>query len=475
MYSSIFRLPVPVCSLNDELIIQECNQFWIQQFGAREYVGHSLMEFLPPRTDGKCNGEQISRFKNTTPTELLEFAITDMSGTGHPFAWAILYEPERKSYTLFGQSLSSHQAMETRWERMYQTTSDAVMLLDEDKFTDCNQATLNIFKVKSVDEFRKFHPADLSPPFQPDGESSFQKANRMIMKALSEGRNFFEWTHRNALGEDFPCEVLLSRIEVYGKSYLQASVRDISERVKFQKELDEARIQQMHASRLASLGEMAGGIAHEINNPMAIIRTQAELILNSVNRARTLDLEEIKLGMNRILTTSDRISRIIKGLKILSRDSGADPLIPGNLQTIIEDTLSFCEEKLKEKNIKFSLESKINDISILCRSVEISQVILNLITNSIDAIEDSASPWIKMEISTDNKMAILKVIDSGNGIPEAIAQKMTMPFYTTKEVGKGSGLGLSITKRIIEKHAGDFYLDRKSPNTTFVIKLPLAN
>lgn len=471
MYQIFSKLPAPVCSIDENFQIRSYNSYFEKLFGPRNYLELSLSELLISHEDERNIREQIKNCEASGRSHLLDFELANLNRQAIPLSWAMVYEPASHTTILCAQNSVSNQEMETRYERMFHATSDAVMLLDNVTFTDCNKATLEIFNVDSVETFRKMHPADLSPVFQPDGEESFSKANRMITKAFKEGRNYFEWTHKKVTGEEFPAEVLLCPIEIKGKVHIQASVRDISERVRFQKELDEIRAHQLNASRLASLGEMAGGIAHEINNPIAVIRSQAEYILNSLNRNPQFEKVNIIQGMDRIIATSDRISRIIKGLKTLSRDGGSDPFQLNMLGPIIQDTLSICEERLKEKSIRF--ESFIeDDLQIYCRSVEISQVILNLISNSIDAVEHLSDPWIKLSAKEVGTNVIITLCDSGDGIPEHIAEKITMPFYTTKDVGKGSGLGLSISKRIIEKHNGEFYLDRTSPNTAFVIKIP---
>ena len=471
MYQTFSKLPVPVCSIDEHFFIQNYNSHFEKLFGPRDYVGLSFSELLITAEDERKIRDQIKFCELSGRSHLLDFQLANLNRQPIPLSWAMVFEPETNLTILCAQNSVSNQEIETRYERMFHATSDAVMILDNQTFTDCNKATLEIFGVNSVEAFRKLHPGDLSPAIQPDGEESFTKANRMIAKAFQEGRNFFEWTHKKLSGEEFPAEVLLCPIEIKGVVHVQASVRDISERIRFQKELDESRVYQLNASRLASLGEMAGGIAHEINNPVAVIRSQAEHILNSLARNPQLDKNHIKNGMDRIIATSDRIGRIIKGLKTLARDGGSDPSELTKLAPIIQDTLTICEEKLKEKHIQF--ESFIeDDLSIFCRSVELSQVMLNLISNSIDAIEHLENPWIKVSAKTIGPHVTLTVSDSGPGIPEHIAEKITMPFYTTKEVGKGSGLGLSISKRIIEKHNGEFFLDRSAPTTTFIIKLP---
>ena len=117
-----------------------------------------------------------------------------------------------------------------RYKLVFETSNDAIMLLDEKGFFDCNPATLKIFGYRSKEEFCGKTPADHSPPTQPDGNDSMTLAKKQIAEAYQKGSNSFEWIHRRSTGEDFPAEVLLTAFSLDGKKVIQATVRDISER-----------------------------------------------------------------------------------------------------------------------------------------------------------------------------------------------------------------------------------------------------
>jgi hypothetical protein len=127
----------------------------------------------------------------------VEISLPGKNNISIPYLWTVL-SSDNKKFKFYGYYLGPTKDLETRYERIYSSTTDAITLISTERYTDCNQAALNLFKIKSVEEFTKYHPADLSPPFQPDGESSHIKADRMIDKAIKEGRTFFEWTHRNS-------------------------------------------------------------------------------------------------------------------------------------------------------------------------------------------------------------------------------------------------------------------------------------
>ncbi len=228
----------------------------------------------------------------------------------------------------------------------------------------------------------------------------------------------------------------------------------------------------LQSSKMASLGEMASGIAHEINNPLAIIVG----ITNRIRRMfseNTYKPEDILIEVEKIKSTSLRISKIIKGLHSFSRNAENDPFELISIKKLITETLEVCRERYKFGGVQIIIEN-IFDCEIECRGAQISQVFLNLLNNSFDAIQTNSTKWVKLEMNQPSIDRIQVIIsDSGQGIPKEISEKIMMPFFTTKIVNKGTGLGLSISKRIIEDHWGKLYLKENTPNTTFVIEMPV--
>jgi PAS domain S-box-containing protein len=254
---------------------------------------------------------------------------------------------------------------------------------------------------------------------------------------------------------------------------------DVSNSIQQQLENETQRTRLKEASKMATLGQMAGGIAHEINNPLAIIqglssRIHKILTRNSNGPMETKIPEETFKHLDTIMSTCDRISQIIKGLKSFSRNADGDPFALTSLKDTLNETIELCREKFHLSGIVFKIAT-IPDVNINTRSCQISQVLLNLLSNSYDAIKDQKEKWIELGILRVNEYLIdLSITDSGHGIPKEIAEKIMSPFFTTKPVGKGTGLGLSISKEIIEAHSGTLSLDDSSPHTRFVIRLPVA-
>jgi C4-dicarboxylate-specific signal transduction histidine kinase len=230
-------------------------------------------------------------------------------------------------------------------------------------------------------------------------------------------------------------------------------------------------------SKMASLGEMAGNLAHEINNPLGILNGRI-MQMRKILGANPIPLNEAGEILDRMTAVSKRIAAITKGLKSFSRMGEKDPLEPTSIASIVDDTLSFCAEGIRQLGIDLTVASIDPNLIINCRPTQISQVVLNLLSNARDAIENFSEKWIKVscEIHTNAagaKVAWIKIMDSGKGLPPELVQKIYEPFFTTKPVNKGTGLGLSISKTILHEHEGELTLDQTCSNTCFVVKIPL--
>lgn len=236
--------------------------------------------------------------------------------------------------------------------------------------------------------------------------------------------------------------------------------------------LEDKKRQSAHSAKLASIGELSSGIAHEVNNPLAIIIGQVSVIKKLTNEGAILLDERIEKGIERISIQSKRMAKIISGLQSFSRDSSSDSFELVSVRQIILNSMSSCTEASAAAGVKiiFNTEDE-RDVFIECRAIQIEQVFINLINNACDAIAHLEAKWISISCQEIGDIVKIIVTDSGYGISEEVAVKIMEPFYTTKEVGKGTGLGLSISQGIMKSHFGKLYLDDSQKNTTFVIEL----
>ena len=216
--------------------------------------------------------------------------------------------------------------------------------------------------------------------------------------------------------------------------------------------------------KLANLGEMFAGILHDINNPLMMIEATAKRI-----KKRVTD-EEVTELLSKIEMSSQKITKIVKGVRVYIRQDSQGPMVTENLGSIIDDALVICEHKLKENMIIISLDPALNKIEIPCHFTQIFQVFVNLITNSIDAISNLQEKMIMITATDYSDKCVVRFQDSGLGIPEKDQEKIFNAFFTTKDRGVGSGLGLSLCRKILEAHGGNLVIDSEADQTTFIIE-----
>lgn len=230
-------------------------------------------------------------------------------------------------------------------------------------------------------------------------------------------------------------------------------------------------LQLIQNAKMAALGQMAGGIAHEINNPIGVIHGKARLLLKYIKAGRYNDAIGIE-ELEKIVLMADRAAKIVTGLRSFSRNAEKDPITPVNMDVMITNVLSLCGERFNHHQIKIEINS-VPNLTLECRGVQLEQVVLNLLNNAHDAVVHLAEKWVRLDVAVIGGKIQISVTDSGKGLPPHIVEKLMQPFFTTKEVGKGTGLGLSISKGIIEDHHGHIRYDSLCPNTRFVIELPM--
>ncbi len=237
-------------------------------------------------------------------------------------------------------------------------------------------------------------------------------------------------------------------------------------------DLSEIRAQQAkleHSSRLATLGQMAGGIAHEINNPLTILSGRAQLLAKKAESGEPTP-ESVLESCAKILETVTRIAKIVNGLRSFSRSGDSDPFHATSLGKIYENTVDFCTERFRTLKIDFRSEAP-PALELVCREVQVVQVLLNLLNNAADAVLPMENRWIRFrtEVTPDEVQFI--ITDSGAPIPDWVSRNMMNPFFTTKPVGKGTGLGLSISNGIAEDHEGSLKYRAGNTNTEFVFSV----
>ena len=301
------------------------------------------------------------------------------------------------------------------------------------------------------------HPDDLDRVMKLASDYTAKRVNKFDVKFQMKHK-LGHWVHIQARGKIIKSDAQNSPLRFMGTH------SDLTDEVRFQKEIENQKSKLFHQSKLASLGEMSAGIAHEVNNPLAIIAGSAELLATLKDNP-----EKFNSRLESIHKSCQRISKILNGLKKFSRSAEVTVFKKINLSTIIDEVLLLTEMKSSRSLTQIQKISP-PELYINCDDLSIEQVLINLINNAIDAVKSNDERWIKITAHEEDSYIFLRVIDSGVTISQELEEKIFDPFFTTKKVGDGTGLGLSITKGILDEHSATITLNRSFSTTCFEIR-----
>ncbi len=517
--------------------ITRVNKSAAKLFGgtAENIIGSICHKFICPAEDGQCpitdkkqkinNSNHILLTADGEEVDILKSAVSvTLDGR------ACLVE----SFVDIGDIKKAQDKLrssEEKFRTLYDSSSEAVMLLDKNDFLDCNNAALEIFDCASREEFYGKHLTDMLPPVQSCGTDSVILAHERIETALEEGSNRFEWTFKRFNGTEFPAEVLLKSMDIGGKKVLQAVVRDITEQKQAEEKLEKysrnleqmveertgelktvlenlqnTQSQLLQSEKMASIGQLAAGVAHEINNPIGFISSNLNSLgeyIEDIKRMLAayeellelcqqdqsnvapqaekvrglhdeLDINYVLSDLNDLIKESvdgtDRVRKIISDLRDFSHVDSPD-VSEENINDLLDKTISVAWNELKYKT---EVVKEYGDITAIpCYGGKLGQVFLNLLVNAAQAIEEHGQ--ITVRTGGEDKQIWIEIADTGSGIPSENLNKIFDPFFTTKEVGKGTGLGLNLAYNIIEAHGGSINVKSTvGEGTTFRIELPVT-
>lgn len=246
---------------------------------------------------------------------------------------------------------------------------------------------------------------------------------------------------------------------------------DVTEKKQEEERLRSREAELVARAKMLAVGELASGVAHEINNPLTIIVGRSSELRRLAEKG-AVDPGKIAESAAKIEATSIRISQIISSLKALARRDRPQMLRNTKLSQVINEIRDICWEKFKAHKVDLHLPDLPDDFACEMNPTMISQMLLNLLNNAFDAIVREKERWVRMEYAEDEHSVYLYVTDSGPGIPIKIRGRIFDPFFTTKEPGQGTGLGLSLAASVASHHAGTLRLDHLHAHTRFVVQLP---
>ena len=281
--------------------------------------------------------------------------------------------------------------------------------------------------------------------------------------------------HLNKQGRILFVNIRISPSEYPGQKVFLVTTSDITRRL-------EAEQQLIQAGKMATMGEMATGVAHELNQPLSVIKTVSTFFMKKINKNETIADNILFKMLSKIDSNVDRATNIINHMRQFSRKSDLD-FEKVLISDVLGKAFEIFSQQLKVKGIDVVWEAEENLPMIKADPKRLEQVFINLLLNARDAIEerwgekhyDKGDKKITLGIMSDEKSVICKICDTGTGIPEGVSDKIFEPFFTTKEVGKGTGLGLSISYGIVKECSGtiDSAPNNKEQGTCFVLKFPI--
>ncbi len=356
---------------------------------------------------------------------------------------------------------------EKKYHEIFNNIPNPVFVLDIDDLTiiDCNDS------VEAVYGFRKDDVTNT--PFSnlfPEDERDRYVATMRTSTEITQARQL------NHKGLPLFVNIRISPSEYPGKKVLLVTTSDITKRLETEQQL-------IQASKMATLGEMATGVAHELNQPLSVIKTASSFFIKKINKKEPLDDEVLFNMLQKIDGNVDRTTKIINHMRQFARKSDMD-LAKIQLNDVLERAFEIFSQQLKVRGIEVVWDIEKELPMIIADPSRLEQVFINLLLNARDAIEERWGPMeiekaakrIVLKTRSDKQNVVCEVCDTGVGVPPAIADKIFEPFFTSKEVGKGTGLGLSISYGIIKDCGGNIrVMPNKTAGACFVLKFPLPD
>lgn len=385
---------------------------------------------------------------------------------------------------------------ENKYEQIFNATSDGILVhdIDGDQIYDANEPFLKMFG------FKKSEILQTTPDFLSSGVSPYDKdgVKNKIEQVIKEGPQIFEWQAKKSNGEFFWIEIYLTYTSIAGKNVVISAVRDISVRKQTQEML-------IHNEKMISVGGLAAGIAHEINNPLSAMMLSANILLNrlygqkkqqpSLEIARELGLSyeslvefmdrcKVRKMLNSLLESGERISDIVSNTLNFTRKSSAEPT-NCDVTKILDKSIELVttgydlEKQYDFKSIEFYKDYQSDLPQIKGHASKLQQVFINLLVNGAQAMCSSGKEQLQFNLRLrfieDEQHILIEIEDNGPGMTEFTRTRVFEPFYTTKNPSDGTGLGLSVSYFIITtEHGGQMSVESQfGVGSKFIIKLPV--
>ena len=484
-YSILYnQTPVLLHSIDQTGTLVEVNDYWLKVLGYErdEVIGRKVTDFFTGSSrrhaqdivqpeffrKGICRNiaYQFVR-KNGELVDVLLSATGERDASGNVIRSLAVIE-----------DITERKRAEEKYRLLFESANDGIFIQDEKGFTDCNRKGASMYGL-AKEQIIGRPPSEFAPERQPDGRLSSEVAAEKGRAALSGVPQVFEWQPVRAGGTPFDVEITLSRLELGGKIYLQAIVRDITERKRAEEEHEKLQAQLHQSQKMESVGRLAGGVAHDFNNMLTAILGYAEMAMTEGTPPH-----KMRSYLKVIEQSALRSAELVRQLLAFARKQSAAPKVLDLNQTV-PNLLRMLRPLIGEE-IDVSYVPGQDLWPVRIDPSQIDQVLANLCVNARGAIVGVGKITIETENvildkahcdaspgSVPGEYVMLAVGDNGCGMSKEVLEHIFEPFFTTKEAGLGTGLGLATVYGIVKQNDGLINVHSEpGRGTTFRIYLP---
>ncbi|MGA2400263.1 MAG: PAS domain S-box protein [Syntrophobacteraceae bacterium] len=353
---------------------------------------------------------------------------------------------------------------EKKYREIFNNIPNPIFVLDgELRIIDCNDMIFGVYGYRKEDILRK--------PFTDLFE---REENRDLAREIRNSDAMNQVRHITSDGRVIYVNIRISPSEYLGQEAFLVTTSDITKRLLAEQQL-------IQASKMATLGEMATAIAHELNQPLSVMKTASSFIIKKIRKSEPIKEETLKTMAEEIDSHVDRASRIINHLREFGRKSEVKRE-KVDINVAVERALAIFMQQLKLREIEVERDFRENLPPVLANNNRLEQVFINLLINARDAIDDKCEKFghnIGKKIFLKTRLyqgkVRIEVADTGSGIPKPLLDKIFEPFFTTKRVGRGTGLGLSISYGIVQDYEGTIKVETKeNEGSNFIVTFPVS-
>lgn len=412
-------------------------------------------------------------------TNDIEFRISRKSGAVEWMAmsWQPIYDAQgehigqRTSARNVTDRKTAEEALRTSEEKyrvLFEQSADATLIIDDNKFVDCNEAVVEMLRYRSKEDLLSTHPSELSPKMQPDGRTSYEKADEMMDIAYEKGSHRFEWDHRRADGEVFPVEVLLTAIPVGEKKILHVVWRDITDRKRIEKEREEL-IEKLEAQN-TELERFTYTVSHDLKSPLITIKGFVGMLSEDLAGMETKSVEK---SLAHLSDAADKMARLLENLLELSRIGRlVNPPEDVPLEEVAKEAWELARGRDERGSVHIDISPELP--VVYGDRVRLLEIIQNLFENAMKYMGDEPQPRIEVGYRRDGNESICYVRDNGIGIESQYHERVFGLFDQLDPKAEGSGIGLALVKRIIEAHGGRIWVESRGSGhgSTFCFTIP---